>query len=590
MDSRTAAHALDHIASLLELHGENAFKTRAYRGAARAVLDLDADDLAPLLRSGELERTHGIGPATLAVLRDLIETGESRYLMQLSESTPEGLLDMLRVPGLGPAKIFQIHEGLGVDSVAELEAAARDGRLSSLKGFGAKTAEKILRGIEFLRATGTLSLYHRALAEGRRLLSSVREHPDVAAAELAGSLRRRREVIGDIDIVAATAADPAAVAASFARAPGVGQVTGAGTPDVCIRYVDGTRLDLHCVPPADFAVALWRATGSADHLERMTERAQTLGFRLAGDVLLDASGHRVPVPDETALYAALGLAFIPPELREGRGEVDAAARQALPVLLTLGDIRGVVHCHTSYSDGKATVEEMARAAAERGWSYLGISDHSRSAFYAGGLSPEAVVAQHEEIDRVNRQLADDGVALRLLKGIEADILPDGRLDYDAALLDRFDYVIGSVHSRFRMDERTMTDRVLTAMDDPHLTILGHPTGRLLLSREPYAIDMQAVIERAGETGVVIELNADPHRLDIDWRLLKDALEHDVMIEIGPDAHSPGGLDNVEFGVGVARKGWVTPADVLNAQPVAALLSRAARRRNGRPARAGSTPR
>ena len=579
MDSRTAAHVLSRIAGLLELNGESRFKARAYQTAAKALLGLDTDDLGPLHRSGALEKTAGLGPATLSVVRDLVETGDSQYLERLLDSTPEGLIEMLRVPGLGTAKIHAIHQGLGVETVQELEAAARDGRLAKLPRFGAKTAEKILRGIAFLRENGALVLFPQARAEALRMVASVRRHPDVERAEVAGSVRRRREVIRDVDIVAACSASPARVAQSFARAPGVREVMGGGGRSLAIRFVDGTLLNLYCVAPARFALALWRATGSAEHVAELQARAAELGYAITDDDdLLDPSGTRVSVLEERDLYAALGLEWVPPELREGRGEVAAASVNELPTLVDYADVRGVLHCHSNYSDGTLSIADMAAAARERGWSYLGITDHSESAFYAGGLKRDAVLRQHDEIDRLNEELRAEG--FRVLRGIEADILPEGRVDYDEEILDRFDYVIGSVHSRFSMDGAQMTDRVLRALDDPHLTILGHPTGRLLLTREPYAIDMEAVIEKAAECAVAIELNADPHRLDLDWRLCRTAKERGVRIEIGPDAHSAGGLDNVEIGIGIARKGWLERGDVLNAGTVEEVLEFAAARRGG----------
>lgn len=559
MDPRTVAHVLEQIGDLLELHGENRFKTAAYRNAARAMSGLQVDDIRPLVRSGEIATMKGIGPATLAVIQEMAETGDSSYYEQLSEDTPEGLVEMLRVPGLGTSKIHAIHEGLGIDTLHELEEAARDGRLARLPRFGEKTAEKILKGIAYLRETSAFILFPHALAEAKRLLAGVSSHHEVERAEIAGSVRRRCAVVRDIDIVAACSGSPEKIAASFAHAPGVREAIGVGGRSVTIRFVDGTLLDLHCVPPDEFALALWRATGSAAHERALRDRAESLGFSMEGDRLLDSSGERVPIPDEERLYTALGLPFIEPELREGRGELDAAEADTLPSLITLPDIRGVLHCHSQYSDGKATIAEMAAAASERGWAYLGISDHSQSAFYAGGLSRDAVRQQHAEIDRINDEMDD----FRILKGIEADILADGTVDYDAELLDSFDYVIASVHSRFGMEREAMTERVLRALEDPHVAILGHPTGRLLLTREPYAIDVEAVIQKATEVGVAVELNADPHRLDIDWRYCQMARQLGCTIEIGPDAHSPGGLDNMEIGIGVARKGWLEPGNVLN---------------------------
>ena len=575
MDSRTAAHVLTQIAELLELHGENRFKARAYSTAAKAVIGLCVDDLAPLLASGELRELRGLGPATLSVIEELVEHGSSAYLEQLQEDTPEGLVEMLRIPGLGTAKIRAIHESLGVETVEELERAARDGRVAKLKGFGARTAEKLLKGIGFLRANDTSVLFPRARAEAERLVASVRAHPDVVRADIAGSVRRRRETARDVDVVAACSATPARVAAYLAHAPSVTEVVGQGGPSVRVRYVDGTLLDLHCVRPEQYAVALWRATGNAEHVREVVAHAAARGFTIAGDELRDARGAPVPLEDEAAFYHALGLPYVAPELREGRGEIAAGLAGELPSLVTLDDLRGVLHCHSQYSDGKSTVAEMAEAAMARGWSYLGITDHSESAFYAGGLKSDDVRRQHDEIDALNARL---GTRFRVLKGIEADILPCGRVDYSDHVLDSFDYVIASVHSRFGMDEARMTERVVKALDDPHVTILGHPTGRLLLTREPYAIDMHAIIEKAADVGAAIELNADPHRLDLDWRLCREARSRGVPIEIGPDAHSTQGLDNVDYGVGIARKGWLGADDVLNARTVDGVLAHARARR------------
>jgi DNA polymerase (family 10) len=564
VDSRTAGHVLGQIAAYLELKGENAFKVRAYQGAARGVLALSADDIAPLYHSGELGKVRGLGPATLAVIGDLVETGESSYLEQLRTSMPEGLLDMLRVPGLTPQRIRAVHESLEIDSVEALEAAARDGRLAALPKWGPKTAEKILAGIATMRAQGSLRLYPQALLEATSLLTAVRDHPDVERAELAGVLRRRAEVVGATEIVAACRRDPVAVAQSFTRVPGVRSATGAGA-SVSIDYVDGAHLELHCVTPELFTVAWWRVTGNEAHVAAV----QT---RLAGTQTSLAAR---PFATEAELYDAVGLDFIEPELREGMGEVDAAASHTLPTLIRDSDIRGVLHTHTVYSDGRHTIADMARGARERGWSYIGITDHSEAAFYASGLSRDRVRRQHAEIDELNASFDD----FRILKGIEADILADGQLDYGDALLDAFDFVVASVHGRFAMDRTRMTDRLLRALDDPHLTILGHPTGRLLLSRDPYPFDLDAVLEKARAVGAAVELNCDPKRLDLDWRHLRRARDLGVTVAIGPDAHSVTSLDNMRYGVTFARKAWVSPADVLNARDAASVLAFARARRS-----------
>jgi DNA polymerase (family X) len=575
MDSRTAAYTLSQIAAYMELMGENRFKARAYRMAARSLLALGVDDLAPMLRSGELARVRGLGPATVAVVRDLVETGESRYFEQLKAEAPEGLLELMRVPGLSAERIHKLHEELGIASLGELEAAAIDGRLAKVRGIGPKTAKKILTGISFTRDAGVLTLYAQAASHAGAIAAAVRAHPDVARAEIGGSIRRRREVVGDVDIVAACTASPEQVAQSFTRTAGVSSAAGDGA-SVSIRYVDGTKLDLHCVLPSSFAVAWWRATGSPEHIEDVVARWSGMGISLRDDCVVAKDDSIIPCEDEESLYATAGLAWIPVELREGAGEVDAAARRAIPNLVELGDLTGVLHCHSTYSDGKSTIREMADAARAKGWSYIGISDHSQAAFYASGVKRENMLEQHDEIDALNATLN----GFRVLKGVEADILADGRLDYDEELLGRFDYVIASIHSRFRMDGDAMTERVLRAMDDPHMTILAHPTGRLLLSRDPYAIDIEAVLQKAARTGVAIEVNADPHRLDLDWRYLHRAKELGVTIEIGPDAHSRGGLEWTELGVAMARKGWLERDDILNTRSVEDVAEFAARRRRG----------
>lgn len=578
MDSRSAAHVLSQIGALLEAKGEQRYKARAYAGAARALVALDTDDLSPLLNSGELIDTPGIGPATLSVIRELVETGESSYLSRLQEGMPSGLLDLMEVPGLSVARIKVIHDALGVETVEDLERVAQNGRLAALPKFGKKTAEKILRGIETSRRNAHLDRFPAAAVEAHLILANVEKHPDVNRATVAGSIRRHNEVVADIDIVAECSSDPEEVAESFARAPGVSKAnTGGERGAVRIRFVDGTQLDMYCANSADYAMALWRATGSIAHVEEMTVLADKKGFEIKGNSLTGKAGRRVPIASEEALFAALGLVPIPPEMREGMGEIEAAARRELPELVTFDDLRGVLHCHTDYSDGSATVAEMASAARQRGWSYIGISDHSESAFYAGGLKRDKLGRQHDEIDRLNAQMKD----FRILKGIEADILADGRLDYDAETLDRCDYVIGSIHSRFSMDGDAMTKRVLAAMNDPHLTILAHPTGRLLLSREPYAIDVEAVLERAADVGVAVELNADPHRLDLDWRYCRQAKELGVTIEIGPDAHSTAGLDNVHFGIGMARKAWLEAGEILNAGSAEDVIAFGRKRRGSR---------
>lgn len=566
MDSRSAAHVLSQIGTLLEMGGAPRFNSRAYATASRAVLALAVDDLTPLYKSGELAKTKGVGPATMSVIRELLETGESSYLNRLQEATPGGLFDLLRVPGLGGTKINLIHQELGVETLDDLEAVALDGRLAKLPRFGPKTAERILKGIEFARHATKRALYHRGLYQSEILKATIERHPDVIEAIVAGSVRRHNETIGDIDIVAICSSDPGAVAASLAAMPGIQKAERKGDV-VSIRFVDDVRLDVFCVDPSNAGFALWRLTGSDAHVASMHAWAGVKKLEITESMVIGSRGKPRPFATENAFFKALGLQYIPPELREGRGEIESAAAGTLPELVTSEDIRGILHCHTNYSDGGATIAEMAEAARERGWSYIGISDHSEAAFYAGGMKRDKLKEQHDEIDELNAKTK----AFRILKGIEADILADGRVDYSDETLDSFDYVIGSVHSRFSMDRAAMTERVLKALDDPRLTILGHATGRLLLTREPYEIDIEAVIEKAADTGAVIELNADPHRLDLDWRHCRTAKNLGVPIEIGPDAHSESSLDNTDIGVGMARKSWLSAADVFNTRSAKEII-------------------
>jgi DNA polymerase (family 10) len=562
MDSRTAARALSQIAAYLELTGANRFKARAYQSAARNVMALGSDDLRPMLRSGELAEVRGLGKATLAVLQDLAETGESRYLEELKAQLPEGLLELMRVPGLSTEKIHRLHAELGVASIEDLEREAASGGLRKLKGMGPKSVAKILEGIAFVRTAGTRKILPHARTEAAGLLGAVRAHPDVTRAELAGPIRRGVEIVECVDIVAACARDPRGVAQSFTRIPGVRSATGEGA-EVSVLFVDGGRLDLRCVKPDEFVVAQWRATGSAEHVGAVLARLEKRKARLES------------LREESAIYESAGLQWVPPEMREGLGEVEAAAGGALPTLIEPGDIRGCLHCHSTWSDGTASIADMAAAARALGWSYLGISDHSEAAFYASGVTRDRLAEQHEEIDALNAKSKD----FRILKGVEADILADGRVDYDSDILDRFDYVIASIHGRFKMGRDAMTARVLRALDDPHVTILAHPTGRLLLSREPYEIDIDAVLAKCAEVGVAVELNADPKRLDLDWRYFQRARELGLTVEIGPDAHSRAGLQWMDLGVTMARKGWVQAAQVLNARDAADVVAFARRRRS-----------
>lgn len=565
MDKLAVRQVLEEMAAFLELKGENPFRVRAYENAARAVASVPGD-LHEAFQSGALAEVRGIGKGTLEIVSELLATGRSSALDELREQIPPGLVEMLRIPGLGVAKIRQIHERLHVESIPELEAAAGDGRLAELPRFGAKTAENILKGISFLRRGNEFRLLHHALDEAAAVQRSLQALDGVTRVEIAGSVRRRREIIRDLDFVLAYTGDGAreAIVKRLSTTPGVTEFTGQ-EPTVTLRFASGSVADVFLATPEEFGTAWVRATGAAAHTAALDARARERGVSLA---------RGAPFADEPALYRALGLDWIPPELREGLDEIDAAANGTLPRLVEQRDLKGLLHCHSNYSDGTTTVPEWARACQDAGYTWMGLTDHSQSAAYSGGLKREDIPRQHDEIDAVNAAAA----GFRILKGVEADILPDGRLDYDEETLDRFEFVIGSIHTRFGMTRDQMTERILRAMDDPHLTILGHPTGRLLLSRDPYDIDLERIFRTAAERGIAVEVNADPHRLDLDWRLVRRARDLRVPISIGADAHSVAGMANVAVGVGMARKGWLEAKDVLNTREATAFQTFADRGR------------
>ena len=573
VDRKTVAQVLEQIAAFLELKGENPFRIRAFHTAARAIGGLTVE-LGQALEDGTLAATKGVGPATLQIVEELVGTGRTTLLEELREQIPPGLVEMLQISGLGIAKIRQIHESLGIDSLPELEAAAQDGRLASLPRFGEKTAQNILKGIAFLRQASGFRLSHHALEEAQGLRDALARLPGVQQAVIAGEVRRRLEVVREIVLVLVAEIPPAELFARLSQLPGVSEFAGQDERRVTLRFAGGTTAQVVVTTPVNAGAVLVQATGSDGHVQQLAAFAREQGCSLDGAALWRGSGF-VPTPDEAAVYRTLGLPVIPPELREGRGEIALAAAGTLPHLLERADLQGFLHCHTSYSDGTNPVRQIAEACRAAGYRYVGITDHSQAAAYAGGLSPDDVVRQCDEIDEVNARLRD----IRVLKGIEADILQDGALDYPADVLDRLDFVIGSIHSRFNMPRDEMTARVLAAMDDPHLTIVGHPTGRLLLSRDPYGLDLDAVIAKAAVAGVAIEINADPHRLDLDWRVLPQAKAAGVTISIGADAHNLAGIANVEFGVGIARKGGLGADDILNARSAEDFLAFARKRQS-----------
>jgi DNA polymerase (family 10) len=579
MDKKQIAAVLEEMGTLLELQGANPFKSRAFHNASRAV-EAVTGDLPAMIESGALLEVKGIGKSIGAIVADLVTHGTSKEHTELRKKIPDGVLQMLRIQGLGPKRVKILFEKQKIASLEALEKAARKGALASLEGFGEKTQENILKGIAALRSRSERVLYPVAAEAAGKVYRHMKSLKGVKRIEVAGSLRRRRETIGDIDLLASAAEERRkALMDEFVRAPGVEAVVASGETKSSVVLSGGINCDLRIVSDEEFPFALNYFTGSKEHNVEMRTRAKKFGLSLneygftsLGEEKRSRGKSPLACSTEEEIYRALGLAYVPPELREMAGEFEAAEAGTLPKLVQESDIRGTFHCHTTYSDGLSTLEEMVQAARDLGWEYLGIGDHSKAAAYAGGLTEEKVRAQIKEIDALNRRLD----AFTVFKGTECDILPDGTLDWPERVLQMFDYVVVSVHSSFKQSEAQMTKRIVSALKNKHVTMLGHPTGRLLLSRDAYAVDMRQVIDAASDYGKMIEINAHPMRLDLDWRLCRYARDKKVLIPINPDAHGTEGLKDVLYGVGTARKGWLRKQDILNtrsAKEVGSLLAR-----------------
>jgi DNA polymerase (family 10) len=585
MTKNEIADVLAEIGMLMELKGENPFKVRAYSSGARAIEALERDEFEKLVSEGTLQTVKGIGEALAAKISELHATGRLAFLDALKATIEPGLVEMLRIPGLGPKKIAALRKELAVTSIPELVKACQEGRVAGLDGFGEKTQEKILAGIANREAYSRRHHWWLAAAVAEPILLGLRALPQVERAESAGSLRRGMETVGDLDfIVAATEVDP--VFDWFTAQAGVKEVTAKGGTKASVRLESGLQADLRIVPADQFAFALHHFTGSKDHNVLMRQRALDRGLSLSEWGLVPAEGEGTAkdkaarkegkrVSDEKGLFSALGLAFIPPELREGLGEIEAAEKGEIPRLVELSDLRGAFHNHTTESDGGNTLSEMAAAAQALGWEYLGIADHSKSSRQANGLTEERLLRQVADIKALN---ASRRFKVRVFSGSECDILPDGALDFGDEVLARLDYVVVSVHSAFSQDEETMTARIVRALENPRTTMLGHLSGRLLLEREPYRVDSGKVIDAAIANGVVIELNANPYRLDMDWRLWRRAAERGLTCSINPDAHDSENLRFVRAGINAARKGWLTREDVVNTMPLAKMEAWLAKRR------------
>ncbi|MGH2493474.1 MAG: DNA polymerase/3'-5' exonuclease PolX [Ktedonobacteraceae bacterium] len=577
MDKNQVANMLEDVASLLELkEGSNPFEVRAYENAARAVSALDGD-IEQLTRYGKLKGVPGLGSTIIKRIEELVNTGQMALYDELVAETPPVKLDMRRIQGVGPKKINVIYNQLHVQSIAELEQACKENKVAVLPGFGKKTQDKILQGIELLARHAGRFLYPVAEDEAERMRAALSTIPEIVRMQVAGSLRRRRETIGDIDMVVSVADDAGdavrrKIMDVFTSQPSVQVITGKGDTKSSVVLKSGMNMDLRVVNDSQFPYTLHHFSGSKEHHIPLRRRALSMGMTINDYGLFrgkEPNLELIPCKNEADIYAALGMAYIEPELREDTGEIEAGIAGTLPTLVRLEDLQGILHVHSTWSDGQNTIREMAEACIARGYHYLGMTDHSKVAAYAGGLNEDALRRQGEEIDRLNEEFAG---RIHILKGTECDILRDGALDFSDETLASLDFVVASIHSLFNLPPQEQTQRMLRAISNPYVDIIGHPTGRILLGREGYTLDIEAVIDAAAAHGVSIEINAHPSRLDLDWRYLRRARDKGMKIPVDPDAHSIDGLDVVRYGINIARKGWLRPTDVLNTLSTEAIVA------------------
>ena len=580
MDKERVAEILVEIGTLLELKGENPFKTRAYLNGARIIEGLN-EPLKKLVAEERLGELKGIGDALQQKITELVTTGKLKYYDDLKASVPAGLVAMLDIPGLGPKKIIALNKHLGVDSVEKLEAACKAGKVAELDGFGEKTQTKLLDGITHRRLYALRSRLDDALSVAEPVLDSLRQHPDVIRCSTAGSLRRWRETIGDVDFLVSSK-QPANIIEYFVAQPGILSVSAKGDTKASVILEGGIQADLRVVTDEEFPFALAYFTGSKEHNIVMRQRAIARGLRLNEYGLFKSKEEtrdpklRVACVTEEEIYSALELAYVPPEMREDHGEFDAAEKGNLPRLIEWTDLKGALHNHSTASDGHNTLEEIAAHMEELGLQYWAVTDHSRASFQAKGLDPERVREQLKAIAALNKKIADNGSDFRLLTGSEVDVLKD-KLDFDDDLLAELDVVVASLHVPSG-DEAENTKRLIRAAENKFVHMLGHLTGRLLLDREAYPVNQEAVIDACAETGTWIELNCNPWRMDLDWRKWFYARSKGVKCVINPDAHRNHHADYLRLGVGVARKAWLTKSDVINTLPLEKLRKELAKKR------------
>ena len=584
MNKTQVAHLLEQIGILLALkEGSSVFEVRAYENAARTLNSLDGD-IVQLVNEGKLKGIPGLGPTIIKRIEEAVNTEHLAFYDELVANTPAVKLDMLRIAGLGPKRINTIYDQLQVSNIAELEQACKDDRVANLPGFGKKTQDKIFQGISFLRQHADRFLYPVAEEEAERMWTALATRAEIVRLQIAGSLRRRRETVKDIDIVASIddQAGPEvrhALMDFFISQPSVKSITSKGETKSSVIAGSGIGMDLRVVGDSQFPYTLHHFTGSREHHIPLRRRALSMGMTINDYGLFKVVNGQetlIPCRTEAEIYAALGMDYIEPELREDMGEIEAAIAHTLPQLVQESDLRGVLHAHSTWSDGQYSIRAMAEACIARGYSYLGISDHSKVASYANGLQEDDLRRQSDEIDGLNEEFAGH---FHILKGTECDILRDGSLDYSDDVLANLDFVIASIHSNFNLSPEEQTQRMLRAIANPYVDIIGHPTGRILLSRAGYSLDMEAVIEAAATHGTCIEINAHPSRLDMDWRFLRRSRDRGIKIPINPDAHTLAGIDDMRYGIGIARKGWLCTTDVLNTLAYDALIAFFHKRRN-----------
>ena len=559
------ANIFDNIASILKIRNENRFKVRAYERVAATIENFPME-VETIYRAGQLDEIPGVGEAIAKKIEELIETGKLEYYENMKKSIPSGVLELLKVSDVGPRKAKLFYEELGIDNVDKLEEAAREHKLENLPGMGKKAEENILRGIELYNRKEKRALLGVALPIAKEIIDCLKSLKEINQIDFAGSLRRRKDTIGDIDILV-TSKQPEKIMDKFTHLPEVKEILAEGLTKSAILTRQNIHVDLRVVEPDSFGAALQYFTGSKAHNVRLREMAVKQGLKINEyGVFQTKDDKKVAGKEEQEIYQKLGLPFIMPELREDRGEFEAAQKNQLPELVIMKDIKGDLHIHTSDSDGLNSIEEMVKEARKRGYKYIAITDHSQSLSIAGGLNEKRLQEQIDRIEKINHSLND----LVVLKGIEVDIKSDGTLDFPDSLLEKLDIVIAAIHTGFKQEREQIMDRLTSAMRNPHVNIIAHPTGRIIGYREPYAVDMQEIIRAAAKTNTALEINASPERMDLNDIYVKSAKEKDVLLSIGTDAHQLSSLDNMSYGISIARRGWLEKNHLLNTFSLAEL--------------------